>query len=290
MRTVVFVNAGSRQTRRVLSNLKNDLADGQFNVMQVITVGPFRRFSTALRRLRECTRIDCVIIAGGDGTVAGVIHELSRRKVKIGILPLGTGNSFARSLGLPLAYNEALAVIKAGKTQLASLGTVNGRIFVNAAAIGLSATTAHQISDVTKRYLGRLAYVISGARQLIFHKPFECVVETPKKTYRFKTHEIIVANGGYYGGKPVDNHTSAYKDYLTIVAIGPDTGRLRYILGELHLLTGKQKKSAYTIDISTRKAIITTTPRRPVHADGEIITKTPATFETKPKSISVFVP
>lgn len=134
MKTAVFINLNSRQTRHLASRIKADLADSQFKAAHFITVGTFRRFDTGLKRLRALSNVECAIIAGGDGTVTGVLNEIGSKKRSIGILPLGTGNSFARSLGLPLDYEQAMAVIKTGRKRQAATAQVNGRIFVNTAA------------------------------------------------------------------------------------------------------------------------------------------------------------
>jgi diacylglycerol kinase (ATP) len=291
MRTAVFINAGSRRTRRVLDRIKYDLADSQYEIVGFVTVGSFRRFSTGLKRLGRLKDIECVIVAGGDGTIAGVLNDLDLTKNPIvGILPLGTGNSFARSLGLPLEYAEAMAVIKSAHTRQTALAGADGRIFVNAAAIGMSARTAMHISDMTKRYFGRLAYFISGSRQLLLHRPFKCTVMTAKKTYEFTTHELLVVNGAYYGARRMDNHTSVYKNYLTFVALGTDKSRIKYILSHLGVLLGRQIRGVQPLSFSTQTATVTTTPRRLIHADGEVIGKTPATFAIKPKAVTVLVP
>lgn len=118
-----------------------------------------------------------------------------------------------------------------------------------------------------------------------------CVIETTKKTYEFKTHELLIVNGSYYGGQRIDHHTSVYKDYLTIIALGTDESRLKYAANHLRLLLGRQNRSdTHPFSISVREATITTKPRRLIHTDGEVISKTPAAFAINHKAITVFVP
>ena len=78
-----------------------------------------------------------VIVAGGDGTVAAVARALAGSRRPIGILPLGTFNNFARSLGLPTDLEAALAVVRSGRPRPVTLGMVNRVPFVEAAAVGL---------------------------------------------------------------------------------------------------------------------------------------------------------
>lgn len=291
MRTVVFVNARSRQARKVISRLKQDLSDSQLEIIAYITSGSSRQFNAGLKTLQQMAGLECVVIAGGDGTIAAVLNAIADRTgLRVGVLALGTSNTFARSLGIPLDYSEAVALVKAGRTKGVALGKVNERVFVNSAAIGLSAVMADNISDRTKRYFGIIAYTLSGAKQLLTHRPFDCVLETPEKTYRFRTHEVYIANGPFHGGMPIDEHTSVYKGSLTFVVLGTDASRWQYTKSQLLLLLGRSRIDKRTVKISARQATITTTPKRPVHTDGEITTRTPAVFEIKPKAVTVFVP
>lgn len=291
MRTVVFMNTRSRRTRKVMDRLKEDLADSQFEFVAFITCSSSGRFKAGLERLRQTTGLECVIIAGGDGTIAAVINAVKDLpRLRVGILPLGTANTFARSLGVPLNYSDAIAIVKAGRAKQVALGRVNDNVFVSSAAIGLSAVTLGRISNRTKRYFGIIAYLISGIKVLLTHRPFQCTLETPEKTYRFKTHEVFIANGPYHGNMPIDEHTSVYKDYLTFVAVGTEANRWQYTKSQLLLFLGRSHIDKGALKISARQATITTVPRRQVHADGEITTKTPAKFEIKPKAVTVFVP
>lgn len=78
-----------------------------------------------------------VVAAGGDGTVNAVANAIIGRNVRLGILPLGTLNHFARDLGIPLETNDALAVIVAGHTSRVDAAQVNGRTFLNNSSVGL---------------------------------------------------------------------------------------------------------------------------------------------------------
>jgi len=274
-----------------MHRLRQDFADSQYQIVAIVRVGTWRRFEAGLKQLVSIKRLDCVIIAGGDGTIATVLNGLIRRtQLHIGLLPAGTGNSFARSLGLPLDYEAASAVIKAGKTRQAAVGTINGQVFVNAAAIGLSATSAAHISDTTKRYFGRLAYFISGAKYLAGHRPFEVTIKLPRSTHQFKTHELLINNGSFHGGNVIDHHTSAYKNYLTFTALGVDESRWQYIKSQWHIRQGNHRQDRTLFSVSAAQATITTKPRRRIHADGEVISRTPAEFKIKPSAITVFVP
>jgi len=79
-----------------------------------------------------------VIVGGGDGTLSSVVDHFVGSDTVFGVLPLGTANSFARTLGLPLDLDGAIEVIAHGRRKRIDLGIINGDYFANAAALGLS--------------------------------------------------------------------------------------------------------------------------------------------------------
>jgi diacylglycerol kinase family enzyme len=93
----------------------------------------------ARRALRQAEnkQIDALVVGGGDGSIASVASVFAGSDVPVGILPLGTLNHFARDLGIPLALEQAVALIAAGQVQSVDLGEVNGKIFVNNSSIGI---------------------------------------------------------------------------------------------------------------------------------------------------------
>ena len=102
-----------------------------------------------------------IIVAGGDGTVHHVVNALASVPSTIGILPSGTGNDFARALGLPLDVVAAAARLAQGRTRRVDLAEVNGRVFCTVGGTGLMAR-----STVGRITLGRLdvAGSYAGAR------------------------------------------------------------------------------------------------------------------------------
>ncbi|MEX2273099.1 MAG: diacylglycerol kinase family protein [Vicinamibacterales bacterium] len=79
---------------------------------------------------------DVIVAAGGDGTVSTVAAAAARHGKTLGVIPCGTLNHFARDAGIPLALDEAVAVLASGHTRLLDVGDVNGHVFINNASIG----------------------------------------------------------------------------------------------------------------------------------------------------------
>jgi diacylglycerol kinase (ATP) len=117
-----------------------------------------------------------LFIGGGDGTlnealngVASVDGGLAR--TVFGLLPLGTGNDFARALGIPTETEPALEVVLGGRTLPVDVGTVNGRCFVNVSAGGFMAEVSEAVTPQMKSLAGRLAYLVGGAQTLLEFEP-----------------------------------------------------------------------------------------------------------------------
>lgn len=112
-------------------------------------------------------RVDRVILGGGDGTLNPSAAGLRDSGLPLGILPLGTANDLARTLGVPEDPERAAAVIADGRTTRLDLGYVNGRPFFNVASLGLSVDITRRLTKVMKRRWGRLAYPIAAAAVIL---------------------------------------------------------------------------------------------------------------------------
>ena len=289
MRTAVIVNVNSRGARRLVNQVAADFRErpGRFDVVQFIVVRNLNRLPLALKRLRSIPDLECVIVGSGDGTIVAVLNAMRDREVKFGFLPLGTVNAFVRSIGLPGNYEEALEILQHGQSRMVALGEVNGVLFANIAAIGISSAVADTISDRTKQLLGPLAYGVTSIRELFSHKAFECTVDFGDKKKTFKTHQLVVANGKYHGYQVIGEDASAFKDKLLLVVFGNKPKRRHYIVSTLLFFLNKHEEHAHTELIPFSSATITTTPKRKIEADGEVIGNTPAQFQAKPRAIRV---
>src|SRR5690606_24305987 len=142
-----------------------------------VTIEPFEALPEIARdivRLRESA--DLIILCGGDGTIASGALAVEECGLPLGIIPMGTANDLARTLGIPIDLTEAADVILAGNTRRIDLGTVNGYAFFNVASIGLSADLAQGLDTTLKRRFGRLGYALAAARVLTRARPFTAII------------------------------------------------------------------------------------------------------------------
>ena len=100
------------------------------------------------------------IVGGGDGSLSGAVDDVVNTDCVFALLPLGTANSFARTLGIPLELDGAIDVIANGQRRRIDLGVIDGDYFVNSAAIGLSPMIGDSVPHRLKKFLGRLGYLL----------------------------------------------------------------------------------------------------------------------------------
>ena len=238
--------------------------------------------------LRE--EVGSVILGGGDGTMNAAGPALIETGLPLGVLPLGTANDLARTLGIPADPERAAAVILAGRTRLIDLGTVNEMPFFNVASLGLSVAVTHRLSRILKRKLGSLAYPIAAAAAVMRSGRFRAVLRADGEEVSVNTLQIAVGNGRYYGGGMVVEAMAAIDDgTLDVYSLEPPS-RWRLLLMARAFRSGQHDRVEGVRNFRCRTAMVTTRRPRDVSADGEIVTRTPAHFAVLPQSVRVFVP
>ena len=234
--------------------------------------------------------VDCVIIAGGDGTVNAAGRGLVETGLPLGVLPIGTANDFARSIGVPDDVEAAARVITDGFTHKVDLGEVNGHPFFNVASVGLAADLAKKLTRDEKRRFGRLSYALNAASLLLRATPFHATLLVAEQKVMVRTMQIAIGNGCYYGGGNIIAPGARIDDgYLDLYSLEfAQVWRMALMIPTFHKGTHGAVREVRTargasFEIVTRKP-------RPVNADGELVTETPAVFTQRLLAVTVYVP
>lgn len=235
-------------------------------------------------------KVDLVIIGGGDGTISSAAEALYSHKVTFAILPLGTANDLARSLGMTGNLLEAFRNILDNKIHRVNLGVINGKYFFNAANIGLGVKVTHALTPEVKKRWGVLSYLKAVFVALRNNQTFRARITIDGVQHHLYSIQIAVGNGRYYGGGNVIDERSTIDDgKLSLYSLPPLSLWELLTLGPL-LRNGKQRQAAQTFSGSGHEIEIVTHPVREIHADGEPVGKTPGMFKVIPEALAVICP
>jgi diacylglycerol kinase (ATP) len=238
----------------------------------------------------EAPQHDLVVIAGGDGTMNLAADALVAAQKPLGIIPIGTANDLARTLGLPFTIPEACAVIAAGDSRAIDLGCSNGKYFFNAASVGLPVEVARHHVGARKRWLRVLSYPLSVWDALKTTRPFRATVRCDDQQIRIRAIQITVGNGVHYGGGMTLLEDAAIDDQrLDVYCLKPLSFWMLMALFPA-LRRGRLKNLEPVFALSGREVEVRTRRTLKVTTDGEVTTRTPVRFTVAAHALRVFVP
>lgn len=232
---------------------------------------------------------DMVISAGGDGTVNEIAGVLSHTSTKLGILPLGSGNGFARSLGIPQDVEEALKVIAEGYSLRCDRGVVNGLPFYCTFGVGFDAAVSEKFSKMKRR--GRITYVKSVFREFLNYQPEPYALSIGGSVLTEKAFLIAVCNAPQYGNNAYIAPHAKLSDGMLDITVVHSGSPLSTVLVGVDLLTGYIDRNTLIDTFRVSAATITRLGCGPVHIDGEPMTLgTNLEISCDPSSLSVYAP
>jgi len=236
---------------------------------------------------------DLIVAAGGDGTVSGVAAGVSRSGVPMGVLPVGTGNTLARELGVPLTVEGALELLTGDHSVRDIDGMAVGeRIFVLNVSVGISGLTMRDTATGEKRRLGRAAYVWTGLRKLFGYQPHRFALTIDGQSRSVRASEIAVVNSGALGDPALRWSPEAELDDGRIDVL---IVRARTIIDYLGLalailLRRHSEEPSIEHATATQRVSVDADPDLPVQADGEVIGTPPVTVTVVPGAVRVVTP
>jgi len=240
---------------------------------------------------------DYIIAVGGDGTLNEVINGIATsrgaRQVCVGVLPLGTANDFARSIGLTGEVDASIDALRAKETMtidLVRMTSERTRYFVNVSAGGFSGVMGEKLTSEIKATWGPLAYLRSAAAALpelqayrttmIFDDTEELVIDL---------YNVVVANGQFAGGGLPIAPQANLSDGLLDVVLVPKRPAAEMALLAAQMLLGKHISSDAAPFRRAKKISVLSRPGMWFNADGETVGNEPAVFQIIPHALGFVI-
>lgn len=191
---LLIANPGSRRGARLRDAALRAFRAAGVRCDTVLTERPGHGGEVARSRGRD---YGAVFALGGDGTAIEVIDALVHSDIPVGVLPGGTGNLLARSLGVPLAMERAVPALLAGEEALIDLGVLNGRQrFALTLGMGVDARMIEATPAPLKRRYGVAAYMLAAARATLSRNTFAVRAEVDGAVIEREATSVMIANFG----------------------------------------------------------------------------------------------
>ncbi len=238
---------------------------------------------------------DLIVAVGGDGTINEVVNGLAPDfgRARLGIVPLGTGNDFARTINVPDDVEAACNVLLADRRQRVDVVRVTSdeqRFFINVSAGGFTGLVDEKLNDEMKRTWGPLAYLRSALEALPDLTDYHTTLafdDDPPQT--IKAYNVIVANGRYAGGGIPVAPRAAIDDGLLDVVVIPVAPLPSLAVLAAQILLGQHLDNELVIARRARQLRLESRPGMWFNTDGELVGNQPARFEVVPRALEVIV-
>jgi diacylglycerol kinase (ATP) len=287
-RVALVINTRSRRGQRLYRVASSRLEAAGFDLLGQFPVDRPGQLEAGLAAAMDL-RPDLLVVGGGDGTLSLASRHLAYRDVALGVLPLGTTNNFARSLGIPLDVAGAVGVLASGKVADVDLGQAGDTFFANLVSVGLSGHVAATVRHDLKRLLGRVAYPLTAVARLPGHRPFQATIATADQRRTLRTHQLNIANGSFHAGRPITGDASADDRLLLAYSLGDDSPFALISATIRHALRGARRSLTEPAFLATRELWLHTDPPLPLDIDGEISAHTPVRIALAPNALRVMV-
>lgn len=239
-------------------------------------------------------RPDAVVIGGGDGSVSAAAAVLVDGDVPLGVLPLGTLNHFAKDLGLPSDWSEAVPVLAARHVRRLDVAEVNGRVFINNCSIGAYPAAVRRREMLRQLHGHSKSRAMTAAVLEIFRRQhrLQVRIEVAERVFHRRTPLALVANNRYRAAVL----SPSLRERLDGGSLWVYTTREHRLLPLIRLAYQSVRhgfEEADALDCWSAPRLTLTLPRRLVEValDGEVVAlQSPLRFRSRPRSLPVLGP
>ncbi|MDQ6765039.1 MAG: diacylglycerol kinase family lipid kinase [Verrucomicrobiota bacterium] len=252
--------------------------------------------ATQLAQRALAENCETVIAAGGDGTLNEVINGIAPHadRVQVGLIPLGTGNDFARMLALPATISDCVDLLRTGVTRQIDLVRVTSdrvRYFINVSAGGFSGTVDEKMTPEIKQNWGPFAYLRCAAEALPELRSYRTEITLDDAAVlQHDLYNVVIANGRYVAGGTLIAPEASIDDGLLDVVLIPQNSAGDIALVAAQIMVGSHLSSEGVVFRRAAKVAVNSTPGMWFNVDGELVGNEPAVFEIMPRAIRFLAP
>lgn len=267
MKTLLIVNPNSgTRPKDVLPELLSSVLPAGDELLLKATEAPGDAARMACDAVAD--GYERVIVAGGDGTVNDVASALCSSGVALGIIPCGSGNGLARSLGIPQDFRRAAEIIAGGRQIEIDCGNVNGRRFFCTFGMGFDAAVTEKFSREKRR--GKMTYVKSALIEFLNFTPKVYAISIGGKILTERAMVVAVCNASQYGNNAYIAPEASLTDGMLDVTIIHDGPLVQQALAGIQLLSGHLDRNILVDMFRTDRLEISRLDESNGHIDGEI--------------------
>jgi YegS/Rv2252/BmrU family lipid kinase len=286
------------------------------NILEAALIDVSAVATTSAEDTREQSRAaaaagcDAIFACGGDGTVHDVLQGVVGSRTAIGVIPMGTANSLAHDLGIPLSPQAAAGALWSADTRRIAVGRVTyqdfsgnkaARYFTVTAGVGLDAHLFHKLTKAAKQRLGMLAYYAKAIQILLTHKMQFFEAEFLAKTgegRRERVTQLLTVRITQFGGvlKELAPGAALSRNDMRLVLF-KTSSRLRFVRYVLQGAFARKSRNVSGIELTFAERVLChalTTEgaysQTFVEADGELLGTVPAEISMVPNAVTLLVP
>lgn len=289
-RVIYNPTSGREGFRKHLPDVIEKLENAGYETSCHATKGPEDAVIAAEEAVER--EFDLVVAAGGDGTLNEVVNGLAEKphRPKLGLIPVGTTNDFARALHIPRDILAATDIITAGETVPIDIGRYNDKYFINIAGGGRITELTYEVPSKLKTVLGQLAYYLKGIEMLPSIKPSKVRLEYDGEVFDGEAMLFLIGLTNSVGGfEKLAPNASINDGYFSLIVL-KKTNLAEFIRLVTLALRGEHIHDPNIIYTKAKQIKVTSSEEVLINIDGELGGTTPAEFTNLYRHLEIFAP
>lgn len=290
-RIIYNPTSGREAFKKNLPDVLEKLEKAGYEASCHATIGAGDATTAAIEAVRR--EFDIVIAVGGDGTLNEVVAGVSQceNRPKIGLIPMGTTNDFARAVQIPRKIEEAVDIIIAGDTIPVDVGLLNeDRYFINIAAGGRMTELTYEVPSKMKTMLGQLAYYLKAIEMIPSIKSTHMKIQMDDEEFEGNAMMFFCGLTNSVGGFEKIAPDASINDGMFTAMILKECNIADFIRIASLALRGEHLNDDHVIYKKANRVVVMSDEEVHLNLDGEYGGDAPAVFQNLKRHIEVFVP